>query len=526
MKRRIWFWGILVSFAATVLGWMLWVPYDSVALYRAVPVQATFVTAHARLADRWSSMIGNPLVQSLGQTMGVDGEDLQALRSNPDAEALMDLLASRETLLAYVPKSEVRHEEAWVVASWIGGRSQRLRWILSFRSISGLEAVGRQRGRTIWAIHDAHFSDGARLHAVLVEGMVIACLSRDSTALFEVLDVYDGFSPSLHDLPRTLQARMDLRDDQAPDRGWVRRGAAWEKSPLRWGLTSLSSRRVTGRMQMQQADLHPVGPAEPKEPRPYPVLLGNRPEAVLLAQPGLLAQYAPQLPGPVWPLIARAGLAEASPEPAVLALMGGIYSGRFKGLKLPSLVFAVALKEPGRADELVQELIDRINAAYRWGLIAARGDDRRMVYIESTADTGYASLEPDERLAYIVDGPWLLISSNAGALGRLLEYAPSGEVPAWQKPPPGAAPRALFWSDLGAAGKTLRSAVAVYSLKLLLEDPEETQGVRELLLLTQAWVDALEPFGAAGAEVQTVGEDLELIFQLGQPTLEASPTSP
>jgi len=91
------------------------------------------------------------------------------------------------------------------------------------------------------------------------------------------------------------------------------------------------------------------------------------------------------------------------------------------------------------------------------------------------------------------------------------------------RPPhaPGAA--ALVWADLKAVAPAVKSAVAVYSLKLVLDDPDKTQDVRNRLTRLSAWLDAFEPMAFGRVSVHIDSGDLVFAGHLGSDAVGTFP---
>ena len=119
MKKRIAFWTILCALAALVVWWVQFFPYDEDRLLGAVPPDAVFVSLHDRLDERWPNIFDTPAVRRTLLAAGVDVEDLDRLRRDPDVLDAVRRFASKKTVVAYVP-SGARGVSGWVIGTWRG----------------------------------------------------------------------------------------------------------------------------------------------------------------------------------------------------------------------------------------------------------------------------------------------------------------------------------------------------------------------------------------------------------------------
>jgi hypothetical protein len=201
-----------------------------------------------------------------------------------------------------------------------------------------------------------------------------------------------------------------------------------------------------------------------------------------------------------------------------LCLLGGEFSGRFKGLKLPTVMAGTSVNDASNAVRDVAERLDRLNARFRWGLVpqelSAAG---RVVYaIEGTRRSSmYAKLAENERAGYTTGDSWLLFSSNVEGLTNLLLAANRrGEARADARQVPSGAP-AYGWIDLEQGAKAIRLAITAYSFKLLLDDAMGSQDERQRLNEVKAWVDAMAPLKAVWFWMEQDGDGSRVTFDAG-----------
>ncbi|MBU1909953.1 MAG: hypothetical protein KJ726_07900, partial [Verrucomicrobia bacterium] len=419
-------------------------------------------------------------------------------------------------------------EPVWILVTWLGAKSQRLRWNLRWARIKELTAHPPHRGWPSWTI-DTEKEGEPQLTFALVEGMGIGVFSTDPRLLNEVLDTLDGLQPSLADHP-DFPGREGIwcRDPRAPDRGWLNPAAFWGgvTSPVgavTYEWSDLQADSLTGCISGQDPFAVEFSRAPRLQAEGLDVVLGNLPQGLTLLSPALVLPFmeAPERMG--WlRLLAELIRLEKSGVIA-LALLGDDYSGRLKGIKLPTLVAGIPIGQEARTAAWLREALDRLNARYRWGLVprevaAGKG---RMTIIEGTSTNFLASLPPTECPAYILRGGWLLLASNSEGLERLavrFDSIPTNTSPEapWMKDLAAQPAPAYLWLDLARAGKTLRMALSTYSLKLLLEDPRGTQETRQQLNEAKAWVDSLVPLSTAQFWLRSDGTRMEVSFKLGR----------
>jgi len=405
--RRLGFWRGVLLFSAGVGCWMFWAPYPPAVLYRAIPASATFVSAHAQLAERWQSLAGNPAAVSVGRAMGYEPGDLEALRRDPDVQALLDQLAPKETVLAYLPSAGLGAEPAWVFSSWLGGRAQRLRWLLHFSSPSELEKLGRVRGHAVWRILDSGLPPPYTLHAVLVEGAVIGCISRDAGALSTVLDAYDGLAPALYHRRAALGLPLEVAAEAVADRGWLRISGAGSAGRVVFDLEEAGPDRLSGRLRWCGVPGLPApGTARFTE---FPsAIWGDAPCAAAAVDVGVFEALLMPFFSPSWEQVVQLLRDRVGGGPAALGFFTGAYSGRLFGMKIPGAVLAWKVPPDLTARAVLNDLLDTLNTQHQWGLIdvpwSEESPDLRV--IEATTDVPYARFSREERLAVVQAGSW------------------------------------------------------------------------------------------------------------------------
>lgn len=518
MKRRaLVFWPLALAFTAACLAWLWYVPYQPALLHKAVPASADILGAHYNLQGRWDAVAGHPLVRRLLDSLGVDRSGLDQLGRDPAFRRLLKLAASDEVLIAHVPRMRSTGEPAWVFAAWLGGHSQRARWMLKSLTHPELKRAATRNGWLVWVWAPRELK-GKRVTFALVEGMLVGCVAEETLGIDDLLAGVDGHAVTLADRPWLYVA--GARAEGELDRGWYRdaRGALF---PFRFELTPAGGLRA--RVETPWDLPPPAGggvTGSTGRLSGFSQLVGNRAVAVAAVDRTWLRQGL--MMG--WTnIVGRevAGLVAGDSEgPVGLALLGGEYSGRFMAVRLPTLVVGAA-GSPVTQTRYVLGALDRINAVTRWGLVAApvMVESIPAFAIEATGDSVYARLDRDEILAYTPTVDGLVFASNLATLERLLkERASAGGkagLPELDLGPAGTT-RGQLWFDAAEGAKVVRLGVTAWSLKLLLEDPQGSQATRQRLNEFKAWMDLLVPLGYVRLDVEDKQGRVVLNLQTGE----------
>lgn len=521
MKRRpLIFWLLLFSSAVAIVWWALYVPRDPRALLRAIPAQASWLTVHEDLADRWDSIAANPLLASVADALGLDTEEWQEQVAGEDTRNFLNRIAQDEIALAYVPEMRMTGRPAWVFSAWLGGRSQRFRWTLNSIKDPTLRRAASRNGWNVWVWTPKGMKNGSRITFALVEGLLVGCIAADTLVIEDVLACYDRHLPSL--ASEAIEENNPTVDWK--DRGWVRLPSLKGWGPrIHYSLDFQPHGALAGTVYL---------PGAPTTMAPAPALnslddvsnlLREHPAAALVLDRALARSW---IEGAFTNLIGReiAGLLRGDDSGAVaMALVGGPYSGRFMAVRLPGLLASFTTENPSRAAQNMSAIFDRLNAVTPWGLVPQpiTVGTQRVFAIESTGRSPYTALESKERIAYAPLQQSLLFSSNLETLTKLLRDAQ--QTPAAE---PGRFARGLqrmrdkhalgyLWIDLEEGAKLLRLAVTAWSLKLLVENPTGSQPTRQKLNEAKAWIDALAPQKTLQMWVRPSQDLLEYEFRLG-----------
>jgi hypothetical protein len=523
MKRRSpLFWLLLVAFAAGSLWWTVHIPYEPARLYRAVPAEATVLSAHHDLAGRWEQVVANPLLLSVATALGADPMDWETWKNDELVRTLIDLLASHEVLLAYVPELRNTGGPGWVFAAWLGGDSQRVRWMLKSLKVDNLRSAASRNGWPVWVWTPRGLKSDQRITLSVIEGMVVGCIAGDTAGIDHVLACADGNAYALADRPHLM---MPPPAEYA-DRGWVRlqQWGRREPEPLHYAFRLLPAGGLEGRIVAPFAPAVTGSVSGVQATEDVAGLLGDLPIACAVVDRSLGRVWLDQVLTNAVGREVRGLLGGESPGTVTVGLLGGDYSGRFMAVRLPSLVGGVTVADPARAVDGMKDVLDRLNATTRWGLVPQlmMAGTQRVYAVEGTGRNVYAKLETKERIAYTAVGGSLVLGSNLETLSRLLVEQQATGARAGGRLAEGVRHMrdrqalAYVWFDLLEGGKVVRLAITAWSLKLLVEDAAKSQAARERLNVAKAWLDALAPFGQLHVWARPTVDATEIDFKVGE----------
>lgn len=498
--QRFVFWLLIAGYVAGSAWWIWNVPYAPEKLLRAIPGHAVSVSMHDNLAGRWNEIAEHPITLSLVGVFGGDAEEWKELRDDPGFQYLLNLLGRKELSVAYVPYPGYQAEPMFVFASWIGGKSHRLRWTLPFFDLPGLSYVGEIGGWPVWVYRWSDQGSVRQISMALVEGMVIGCNSVNLAAIDNIIASYNGEYPSIASRKDLDHWNQSLLNSSRHDRFWYKEPTSRKNKELNgpWlvEFDLANPARVKGSARMPAPD----GFGEESEPfavQDLARLWQSHPIAACalsaegIRESGFSTNRVPMS-------LALDLVNNGNGKALALGLFGGDFSGRYKGIKIPTLMAAVQLPEQTDTVAFIQQTVDRWNARYRWGLVAvAQGTGSSTVYrLEGTTDSVYSGFIPQEQVAMTQAGQWLVISSNLKGLEALvahMEQSGSDSVPWAEQIDQAVAGGAMGYlgMDLARGAETFRLAISAYSLKLLFEDATGSTRTRQTLNEAKAWLDLL-----------------------------------
>ena len=535
VKRSVFILLLLCSLVLLVW-WTLYTPYNPGKVFAPLPDSTAFVSVHTQLASRWKDITVNPVTRSIFLSMGVESDDLDESYNDPIFKKWAMMLADKKTVFAYVPSlgfKNYRRQPGWIGTSWIGGRSQRLRWQLELGLMKDFKKIGTYRGRPIWLVTSADLDDDEPLTITFVEGMLIACICQDLSAIERVLDTYDGLRPRLT-VPKNMarQQRTEENND-GYDQGWVNLRAIRlpmikrDVDDIEYQLDTVTPFQLAGFIMMNQPPLA-FNPVESLKDEPdISSLLRDIPFAASIMSADMASYLLTHPACPYSCQVAGQLMHEQKAETVIMALAGDDYSSRLKGFKVPSLFICIKLGEEHSAYAAANKYLDLINARYHQGLIPVviNNGPHSIFTLESTTDKLFSKLSSGERPAFTMVGDWMVIGNSSDALIKLLQNKTDHTDMTsyrWYKQISNHQTPAALWLDLTSGTKAARLVISTYSLKLLFEDPDGSQRTRQQLNELKAWLETIQPMNNLSLWLQPDDDATRLYFDFGDPDMTDS----
>jgi hypothetical protein len=540
-RYKIIFWLLLTVFVVLGLWWVSYTPFRPDAVFSAIPANATFVTVHKNLAQELTTLTGNPATRDLLISSGIKEEDLNSLCSNRQTQAWIRRLVSRETVLAYVPNMGYQHKPAWVFASWIGGESQRLRWQMRWFKSADLRPVRLEYGRKIWITRTEFPQPEQRLSLALADGMLLGCVSADSTGVRYLLETSDAY-PSR---PSVLSSGtlVDARALAATNRlhwGWFNQMSSidvnrFSPSLIGFGVTFLPD----GRVDLSLVGNQSLPDAKPLSNHPdYARLkgfLGTSPDLVTVLPLAWARPLFMQTTSPLWAEAVNE-LTDVRGAPtnalAFLALLNRDHSGRIrgalgksvallvgKGLRVPTLMVGLQLNDQREASTRINRMVAVINARYGSSLEtrAVTIGEREVTLIAESRNNFYGKFEPGEQVACAVVDRWLILSSNASILRRLLERdsTKAGDEKGDDEHA-GAEASAYAWADVNRLGKTMKEALAVTQLAMMAGNSPNSKDTQSSLETVREWIERAQHLEQVSVSMKSMGSGTQMDVVIGR----------
>ncbi len=506
-RRRFVVFLALLVFGLCVAIWIFWFPYAPGSVYRVIPNHAAFVSRHDDLANRWRLLLDNPVAGTGLKFAGVS-EERRFLQSEPGIDELLNLVAGKRTVIAFVPS--LGGQPAWILASWMGGYTQFLRWLWGSRGVDGLrfERVRIDGGYNIWRIKKRGESSRGFLSAAAVDGVFVVCLSRDPNAVRHLVH-YSEIQPG-----KGNDFWLDrVGDGTAKDSGWVSAQITGTEfagmgdlsysvpflnedsmvaeaevfSLYVSAIQSLQGSRLTLKHHTQVAELSKV--------------LGRAPSALMVcswAIPRSLIGMLVDEENPVMGMIKRYGGADGL---FFLAFMSDEYGGEANDFSVPAVTAGLYIGDGPDVIKEIDHVIDKLNAEYGAALLPRKIEmaGTNAVVLDNTKPGFYGNLQQDEKPVLIQRGRWLLLSSSSVSLSAVLDGAermdevePFLSADELSRTEVFASEDKIFAGKINVAGTLsgLRDGFATAYLHLNNKAPAQANRAKHLLAQTQ-YIDSL-----------------------------------
>lgn len=536
---------MLAAFCGALVWWSCYLPYDETAVLRAIPTDVAFVSVHDNLALRWPDVCGSQLIRCLALSAAVKPQDVSGAASDPDTIKWVNKLAGKHAAIAYTPSLNGTGREAWFVSSWIGGYSQRLRWMASLGLIKDAVPVGMCGRQRMWTAPVAGLPGNKRLSVAVSEGVLMCCISAISNGVSTMVESFDGIGISRRGISseNLSQEAAILHDCAAPDRGWVAYGKDWP--PFSVEIDSLRGSNSCGRIRIRDVLRGGVPPLKVGDLERLGMFLGDAPEVVTLFR----ASHALQVLGisgvpPEAKLltdIVKKCAGDKTDPRMFMCLFGGKYRARMKsilpdelgdllgGIPVPVVMCGMEVDDADAARKMATGLLDYLNTGYKLGVIARAIPvmDETVVAIEGTGQGDYSNFKAEERVAYTVCGRWLILSSNVEVLSRLVVRYQAEETKSqalsarWLKGLLRENAAIVYaWSDLDAAGVTLKDSMALFKLSMNLDSSPDKRRLRRTVIFAMEWMDSIRQLNCGSIAATADGAITELRFIQGPPALD------
>ncbi|MFH1476583.1 MAG: hypothetical protein ABIH24_03700 [Verrucomicrobiota bacterium] len=519
----------LAVFMIAAISYLFWIPYDPVVLYRAIPADAVLVSSHHNLAQRRHQLATNIWLHPLLGAEETSAQPQNAGISRQELSKFLRLirLARRDTLLAYLP-APGGGKPAWMAASWIGGWSPCLRWALFWGKWPGIKELGAFGGRTMWGLQTP-LANSQRLSFACGDGVLLACLSPDPAAIRYVLMAYDGLIPST----RALAELRAMPQPVAPDVVWGQwQGHAnAQQFTLTGELTRFDNQGLSATIRLRPSPYRPARLADSMGIAAVEQTLGNLPALVIaLPMPTLQDGLRSTSTNPDWlqtiRRILQSDWISQDTNGLALALFTGEYGGGYgrKPLRLsiPVLMAFTRIQQPENLRHLIGRELDLLNARHRLGLIQDPNPiavgSQTIWTIEITGNKPHATLEAEDRPAYTLIGDWLIVSSQAGSLAKLMRRFQNlgNETP----PMPGRRhgvmsaknTAGLAWLDLDAGGKAIQLALSLWGLSQRTADAPSTP---HAIKAARTLLDRIRPLQSCTLWMEPEGSNMVVRVEIG-----------
>lgn len=528
-------------FALAVLGYLFWIPYDPAKVYRAIPASAALVSSHQNLANRWPSLATNIWLKPFWDTAEISALGQTAPRKHQMLSRVLSL-ARRDTIIAYLPNAPMGQSfgtnEAWMLSSWIGGWSTCLRWILPWSHWRGIEEVGECGGQTMWGL-TTRSTDGLRISFAFGEGVLLVCLSRDPAAVRYALIAYDGLLPST----RAFSELRLITPMAAPDALWCQwrsressesfsaKGGSASGGTLCGAITRFDNHGLTAAAFLRPSPVRQKRLADSLDVAMVKQVFGNLPAFVVALPLSTVLDNLQAIPGsPAWLQTTRSFLqSDCIPQDSnavVLALFTGEYGGAYgpKPLRVsvPVLMAFIRVGQPENVRALVDRELDLLNAQYRLGLIQhptpLTAGAQKIWPIEITNPRTQGWLEAEDGPAYTLFNNWLIVSSQANSLARLLQRLPTQGKETLQPNTPWhtllAEPNVagLAWLDLDSGGKAARLALSLWALS---QRRPDSPSPPPMIKSARTFLDQIRPLQSGLLWLESDGPDTILRVEIG-----------
>ncbi len=514
------FYVVLGAFSCLCLLWVFHFPYCPARLYAAVPPGSTFFSLHEDFDEHWQDFAQNPITTNLLYTAGIDGETHAKVLEHPDLRRALKRLAGREFVIAHTPRCGRSGEPAWIGASWLGGYSKLLRIGMALRPPDGLQRFKVGGRADIWVLEERIQGASERLSFAIVEGVLLACYSRDPTAVRDIVTRVDATATPAPELAEHLSTKRG--GSPPPHRLWYywyrRQGKEHRLIRPACELQHHSRDASRGRLTVD-VQLPPSG-AEHLDPSQAANVFGAEPCAVAALPlshlgPCLGALATNQLVCAISEVMRSCG----QPEPLLVAAMyGGELSGRLMDIRVPAVLIGIRARSSVNTPAIMAEAIDRLNAERRWALLVRRQvhEGVPLMVIDGTRGDMFSLINNEEKPAFAMKNGWLLFGSNLQTLSTVCRGAPPhGSRAVWVEALAHHDTPVALWADLRGSAETIKHGIAVYRLIQRVSEKPAGERTNQAVNTLEVWTKAIRPLEQLSVWGFGSEDGFDLSFEMG-----------
>lgn len=516
--RRLSFWLVVAAAVLATAWWILYVPYRPERVFQAIPAEASIVCVNSNLAGHWEGLLANPLARQVLEAAGIPGTNLTQVSTNAAIRKWASRLASDQSVIALLPPPQEGARPTLVFATWIGNQSRILRWEAPWIRSRDFQTLSFPTPpRSLYRIHTGLESSGWYLSLALAEGVLMGALSSDPLAvrrLQEIAEDQPG-ARSLATTGRPGQARALLGADPLPPWGWIEWGGT---------MTALRVSFPERGIVMDTAGKYQLPPLSVSAAGTGTVIVPARSAADLFAllPTRWLAALLPSEPRQAWAALARDVVApEAADTNAAffIALLDQDHCGRLrgplgatlkafvKGVKVPTLVMGMQVRDPGETSSRLTHLLEQVNQQYGMTLAMKHWDKAGAAPLEVVSLTGrgfYGMFDDEERIGTTYRDNWLLAGSHAAILKKLMETPPTPSSTPGMELPPGTV--AVVQANLQGLAKSIKGASGLVKIMTMFNPGPDTEHLRDTLRKMDTWLALTDLLRHAEATLRVSGD--------------------
>lgn len=509
---------LVLIFASVVLVSILYFPDNRELIYRAMPAEVDFISAHSDFAARSHELLENDIFRSLVSSIGVEQEQIEYLFREPEGRVWLERVAGDMVVIGHVPPGIFSPQPSWGLAAWIGSDSLRLRWQLDLTAPRETR-IGDVAGTRVWRFDLPDLPWGQRLYCAVKEGVLLLALSDTSAMMQNMILSSQGRSLSALKAHPEWDASRREHLKMRPDMFWLLDRDSWTGG-MKMEFDSITPDRMRGNLLfLNNESIDISSPAQTARPFAEP---WREPMAYALLDRETLLETTQYFERNIVGDIVEHLAESLGSESLFLGLFGGDKQGRLMGFRIPGALIAVPVADGEKAIQSVMSCIDQINADYRVGIIhnQVATDGRDVYYVEGTRDNLYGRLPVGEQLVFAHMDGYLFIASNHILIESIIAAGfflhDADEL--WQAGQGTVSP--YSWIDLDRSADAVNLVLAVQRLRLIAQNPREFVEIRKRFDLVRDWVEVFSRYGEASLWTRPGGRESRIDFQIGSETYQ------